>query len=182
MPLTFLSSGQKWSVPILVAAGLFPLALAAQDQPDTPETVQVALAGFTLEPERTETGALVLDEAGAPVMQRIALDDSVVTPGDQVLYVITVDNPTAEPAVNLQLGVQVAAELLLDPDSFIGPEGLVVEWAGSEELTSFSPIFVEIEGETVMNADLDDLRALRLTLPELPPAEEFSVEYTVTLR
>ncbi len=182
MPLTFLSSGQEWPVPILVAAGLFPLALAAQDPADTPETVQVALAGFTLEPERTETGALVLDEAGAPVMQRITLDDSTVTPGDQVLYVITVDNPTEEPAMNLQLGVQVAAELLLDPYSFIGPEGLVIDWAGAEAPDAFAPLFVEIDGETVMNADLDDLRALRLTLPKLPPAEEFSVEYTVTLR
>lgn len=182
MPFNPLIPVRKWSFCMLCAASLFPLELAAQDQSDTPETVQVALAGFTLEPERTETGALVLDDAGAPVMQRITLDDSTVTPGDQVLYVITVDNPTAEPAMNLQLGVQVAAELLLDPYSFVGPEGLVVEWAGSEELTKFNPIFVEIDGETVMNADLDDLRALRLTLPELPPAEEFSVEYTVTLR
>ncbi|MGY6535546.1 MAG: hypothetical protein ACXIVG_09405 [Pararhodobacter sp.] len=181
MPFSSLS-GQKWSVPVLVAAGLFPLALAAQEQSDPPETVQVALAGFTLEPERTEAGAPVLDDAGRPVMQRIALEDSTVTPGDQVLYVITVDNPTAEPAMNLQLGVQVAAELLLDPYSFTGPEGLAVEWAGAETPDAFAPLFVDIDGETVLQADLDDVRALRLTLPDLPPAGGFSVEYTVTLR
>ncbi len=180
--MTYVFHGQRWLQAAVLAAFLAPSVVTAQDQPDTPETVQVAFAGFTLEPALTETGAPVLDAAGAPVMQRIALDDSVITPGDQVLYVITVDNPTEEPAMNLQLGVQVAAELLLDPYSFIGPEGLVVEWAGSEEITKFSPIFVELDGEMALQADLDDLRALRLTLPKLPPAEEFSVEYTVTLR
>ncbi len=182
MPLTFLSAGQKWSAPMLVIAGMFPLALAAQDQADPPDTVQIALAGFTLEPERDATGAPVLDEAGEPVMQRITLDDSIVTPGDQVLYVITVENPTEDPAINLQLGVQVAAELLLDPYSFVGPEGLVIDWADAEAPEDFAPLFVELDGETVMQADLDSLRALRLTLPELRPTEEISVEYTVTLR
>ena len=182
MPLTFLSVGQKWSAPMLVIAGMFPLALAAQDQTDPLDTVQVALAGFTLEPERDATGAPVLDEAGEPVMQRITLDESVVTPGDQVLYVITVTNPTEETAMNLQLGVQVAAEVMLDPYSFVGPENLVLEWADAENLTNFRPIFSVADGEMVLEAELDIMRALRLTLPELLPAEEISVEYTVTLR
>ena len=112
-------------------------------------------------------------------MQRITLDESVVTPGDQVLYVITVENPTEEPAMNLQLGVQVAAELLLDPYSFVGPEGLVIAWSDAEAPEDFALLFVELDGETVMQADLDTLGALRLTLPELPPTEEISVEYTV---
>ena len=182
MPLTFLSVGQKWSPPMLVIAGMFPLALAAQDQTDPLDTVQVALAGFTLEPERTDTGAPVLDEEGNPVMQRIPLDESVVIPGEQVLYVITVENPTEEPASDLQLGVQVAAELLLDPYSFNGPAGLVIYWADGDALTDFAPLFAEIDGEMVLNADLDELRALRLTLPELQQSEQSSVEYTVTLR
>lgn len=182
MPFVSLSSGQKWLVAILVAAGLFPLPMAAQDQPPPPETVQVAFAGFTLTPERDDTGGLVLDEAGEPVMRRITLDDSVITPGDQILYVITVDNPTETPAMNLQLGLQVAAELLLDPYSFIGPDGLIFEWADAENPTNFRPIFEIIDGETVLEADLDLLRALRLTLPVLKPSEQVSVEYTVNLR
>lgn len=172
----------KWAVPVLFAAVVFPLAARAQDQSDPPETVRVALAGFTLEPERTETGVLVLDEAGEPIMQRISLDESVITPGDQVLYVITVENPTEAPAMNLQLGVQVAAEVLLDPYSFVSPQDLVLEWADAENPSDFRPIFGVADGETVLEADLDIMRALRLTLPELLPSEEISVEYTVTLR
>jgi len=181
MPLTFLSV-QKWSVLIIITAVMFPLASGAQDHADLPDTVQVALAGFTLEPELTETGTPILDEAGAPVMQRITLDESVITPGDQVLYVITVANPTEEPAMNLRLGVQAAAEVLLDPYSLVGPEGLVLEWADADNPTYFRPVFGVVDGETVLEADLDELRALRLTLPELPPSDAFSVEYTVTLR
>ncbi len=174
--------GQRWLQVAVIAAFLAPLAVTAEGEPEVPKTVQVAFEGFTQKPALTETGEPILDEAGEPVMQRIALDDSVVTPGDQVLYVVTIDNPTTEPMLIPQLGVQVAAELLLDPYSFVGPEGLVLEWAGSEEPTKFNPVFVEVDGETVMNADLDDLRALRLTLPKLPPAEKASVEYNVSLR
>lgn len=179
---TFLPTGQKRLLSGLVAVGMFPLALAAQYETDPEKTVQVALEGFTLEPERDDTGAPVLNEAGEPIMQRIMLDESVITPGDQVLYVITVTNPTEESALNLQLGLQVAPELLLDPYGFVGPEGLIIDWADVETPDIFAPLFVEIEGETVMQADLDALGALRLTLSELPSAEEIHVEYTVTLR
>lgn len=176
--------GQKWLLVSLCVVCLTPVALVAkeQDSVTSPTTVQVALAGYTFAPHLTETGAPVLDEAGDPVILRVPLDESIVTPGDQVLYVVTLDNPTTEPAMNLQLGAQVAAELLLDPYSFIGPEGLVTEWADADAPDQFRPIFEEIDGEVVMTADLDALRTLRLTLPELPPSEEVSVEYTVTLR
>jgi len=167
---------------ILLAIGLAPSVLAAQDQDLAPATVQVSLAGFTLAPDLTETGAPVLDEAGEPVILRLPLDESVITPGDQVVYVITLDNPTEEPAMNLQIGAQVAAELLLDPYSITGPEGLAMEWADEDEPTNFRQVFAEIDGETIMQADLDSLRALRLTLPELLPSGQASLEYTVTLR
>jgi len=146
------------------------------------DTVKVALAGYTLEPELTENGSPVLDDDGKPVISRVPLDESVITPGDVVLYVITLDNPTDDPAMNLQLGAQIAAELVLDPFSITGPDGLVVEWADEENPDQFIPIFEEIDGEQVMTADLDALRALRLTLPELPPSEQSIVEYTATLR
>lgn len=161
---------------------LLPSLLAAESHGAPAESLEVFLEGYTLEPELTETGTPVLDDAGQPVLQRISLDDSVITPGDRVLYAITLNNPTEDPAMNLQLGLQVTAELLLDPYSFEGPEGLVVEWADADNLTEFYPIFIEVEGETLMQADLDNLRALRLTIPELPAAKEFSVEYAVTLR
>lgn len=182
MPNLTLACSRK-GLHILAAALYLPATtLFAQDAPEVPDTVQVTLEGFTLTPAVTDTGAPMLDDEGVPVMERITLDESVITPGDQVLYVITLNNPTDEPAENLQLGVQVAAELLLDPDSFVGPEDLVIEWADVENLTEFLPIFVEVDGETLMQANLETLRALRLTLPELPPSEDVSVEYTVTLR
>lgn len=149
---------------------------------DAPDTVQVTLAGYTLAPELTETGEPVLDDAGEPVFMRVPLDESIITPGDVVLYVITLDNATDDPAMNLQLGAQIAAELVLDPFSITGPDGLVVEWADGEAPDQFNPVFEEVDGEQVMTADLDALRALRLTLPELPPSDQSSVEYTATLR
>jgi hypothetical protein len=182
MPKHFpMRSLRRLHVAVFVVC-LAPSAVIAQESEGPPDTVQVALAGYTLAPELTETGMPVLDDAGEPVMLRVPLDASVITPGDQVLYVISVENPTSEGAANLQLGVQVAAELMLDPYSFVGPEGLVIDWANLEAPDTFAPLFVEIGGETVMQADLDTLRALRLTLPDLPPAEDFSVEYTATLR
>ena len=101
----------------LLTTILSPVMLAAQQEPKTDHTMQVAIAGFTLAPLLTETGVAVLDNDDAPVLQRIPLDESVITPGDQVLYVIAVENPTEILAANLQLGVQIAAELLLDPYS-----------------------------------------------------------------
>lgn len=172
--------------PAAIFWGLLTAVVPAQAFGETPgetePSIQVQLEGFTLAPALDAGGTPRLDDSGEPVTLRVPLDESVITPGDQVLYLITVDNPTEEPALDLTLTVQLAAELLLDPFSFAGPEGLVVDWADAENLTEFRPVFVEVDGQTVMQADLESLRALRLTLPELPPSEEFSVEYTVTLR
>ncbi|MCC5960815.1 MAG: hypothetical protein JJU08_15890 [Rhodobacteraceae bacterium] len=150
--------------------------------PALPDTVQITLAGYTLTPELTDTGAPVLDDDGAPVMVRVPLDESVVTPGDRVLYVITLDNPTADPALNLSLGASVPAEVVLDPFSFDPAQGVLVQWADAQTPDTFIPLFEEIDAEHVMTADLNALRALRLALPELPPATQMHVEYTVTLR
>lgn len=185
--------GQAWARcwRRVVLAALFGVATAATAQ-DTPAAadateavtpaVQVTLAGFTFAPELTEDGEPVLDENGAPVILRVPLADSVVTPGDQVEYVITLDNPTDEPALDVALGAQVAGELLLDPFSFTGPDGLDIAWADDEAPDNFRPLFEEIDGETVMTADLDALRILRLTLPALAPTAQYSIAYTVTLR
>lgn len=178
--------GRNIRRPALVLWALLLAALPAPALSETtteaPTTVQVRLEGFTLAPALAADGTPERDESGEPVILRVPLEESVITPGDQVLYLITLDNPTAEPALDLTLTVQLAAEVQLDPFSFAGPEGLVVDWADAEDLTEFRPIFVEVDGQTVMQADLESLRALRLTLPELPPSEQFSVEYTVTLR
>jgi uncharacterized repeat protein (TIGR01451 family) len=159
-----------------------PPALANTEADAPPPSIQVVLSGYALAPELADDGAPVLDDAGQPVIRRVPLEDSVITPGDQILYVINLQNPTEDPALDLTLTVQVAAEVRLDPYSLTGPVGLIVEWDDADPETGFQDIFVEIAGETVMQADLDELRALRLTLPELPPSDAFSVEYTVTLR
>lgn len=166
-----------------------PAAVTAQQVAPTatpPEeaatAVLVTLEGFTLIPELTEDGAPVLDDAGTPVMIRVPLAESVVTPGDRVLYVITLDNQTADPATDVQLGAQVAAEVELDPFSFTGPDGLEIAWADAETPDVFRPVFEQIDGEEVMTADLETLRRLQLTLPELAPTEQFQVTYFVTLR
>lgn len=158
--------------------------LAAQDTPADPPplSVQVTFAGYTLIPEQSEDGQPVLDEDGQPVMTRLPLEDSVITPGDQVLYVITLDNPMPEPAMGLSVGAQISASLRLDPFSITGPENLGIEWADEENPTNFRPFFDEIEGQDTIAADLDTLRALRLTLPELRPEAQISIEYTATLR
>lgn len=182
MPEQLTMRSLRWLQFAVFVVCFAPSALIAQDQDEPPSTVLVALAGYTLAPELTETGLPVLDDAGEPVILRVPLDESVITPGDEVLYVITVENPTDAAATNLQLGAQIAVELVLDPFNITGPEGLVSEWADSESPEMFRPFFEEIDGEQVMTADLDALRVLRLTLPELPPSEEFSVEYTAILR
>ena len=174
-----------WLFTILCLFSAAPGVLVAQDAPEATQTepqVAVTLAGFTLAPALDEDGEPVLDDDGAPVIERVPLADSLVTPGDQVLYVITLDNQTEDPALSITLGAQVAGEVLLDPFSFAGPDGLDIAWADAETPDRFRPLFEEIDGETVMTADLDTLRSLRLTLPELAPEAQFLVEYTVTLR
>jgi hypothetical protein len=169
------------AVPLIAQTPpLAPPALAPDAQPA--ETVRVGLSGFTFAPALDEAGQPVLDDAGQPVILRVPLDDSLLTPGEAVLYVLTLDNPTPDPALDLILHAQVAAEVMLDPFSLTAPAGLVVEWADAEAPDSFRPLFEVIEGEAVLQADLDTLRALRLTLPELPPESQVGIEYTVTLR
>lgn len=167
-----------------VQTGTAQVDPAQTDPAATPvaDTVQVALSAFTLRPARDAAGAPVLDDAGQPVILRVPLDDSLLTPGEVVLYQIAVENPTDTPALDLALRAEVAAEVVLDPHSIAGPEGLALEWSDAEAPDLFRPLFAVIDGERVMQADLDALRALRLTLPELPPAGRASVEYTVTLR
>lgn len=144
--------------------------------------ISVTIAGFTLVPALAEDGTPALDAQGNPIINRVPLAESVVTPGDAVLYLITLNNPTPDPATDLQVGAKVAAEVLLDPYSITGPEGLGLEWSDAETPEVFRPLFEEIEGEIRMQADLETIRNLRLTLPELASEASLQVGYTVTLR
>jgi uncharacterized repeat protein (TIGR01451 family) len=145
-------------------------------------TLQMRMAGFTLAPEVDADGAPVLDGNGLPVILRLPLEDSVLTPGEVVLYAIALDNPTTDPAHEVTLTARVAPEVLLDPFSLTGPEGLIVVWADDENPEAFFPLFEWIDGEWVMQADLATLRRLRLTLPPLLPTESAQIEYAVTRR
>ena len=148
--------------------------------------LSVAIAGFTLLPVMADDGTQARDEAGQPLFQRRPLADSVVTPGDAILYVIRVENSTAAPAENLQIGAQVAPELLFDPYSVAGPDAqalrMALEWADAETPDQFRPVFVLVDGQPQMQADLATLRALRFHLPFLPVGGMAEIEYTVTLR
>lgn len=178
----------RWPSAFLAGAMALVLAGASFAQDTAPAedaaepAVVVAMAGFTLLPAMDEDGAPLLDDDGNPIILRVPLAESVITPGDAVLYVITLENQTADAATDLQIGAQVAAEVLLDPYSVIAPEGLVLEWADAETPETFRPVFEQIEGEIVMQADLDTIRTLRLTLPALDPGAAALIEYTVTLR
>ena len=161
-----------------------PAADAAADAPA--DMLSVAIAGFTLLPVMADDGTQARDEAGKPLFQRRPLADSVVTPGDAILYVIRVENSTAAPAENLQIGAQVAPELLFDPYSVAGPDAqalrMALEWADAETPDQFRPVFVLVDGQPQMQADLATLRALRFHLPFLPVGGMAEIEYTVTLR
>ena len=161
-----------------------PAADAAADAPA--DMLSVAMAGFTLLPVMADDGTQARDDTGQPLFQRRPLADSVVTPGDAILYVIRVENSTAEPAENLQIGAQVAPELLFDPYSVAGPDAqalrMALEWADAETPDQFRPVFVLVDGQPQMQADLATLRALRFHLPLLPVGGMAAIEYTVTLR
>jgi uncharacterized repeat protein (TIGR01451 family) len=161
-----------------------PAADAAADAPA--DMLSVAMAGFTLLPVMADDGTQARDDTGQPLFQRRPLADSVVTPGDAILYVIRVENSTAAPAENLQIGAQVAPELLFDPYSVAGPDAqalrMALEWADAETPDQFRPVFVLVDGQPQMQADLATLRALRFHLPFLPVGGMAEIEYTVTLR
>jgi hypothetical protein len=115
-------------------------------------------------------------------MIRVALDDSVIVPGNRIHYAITLENPTPEAATDLALGAQIAPEVLLDPFAITGPEGMALEWSDAEAPDLFRPVFEVVEGETRMLADLEAIRQLRITLPLLVSAEAATITYSVTLR
>lgn len=167
-----------------VQAQSAPSPSPAADAPA--DMLSVAMAGFTLLPVMADDGTQARDEAGQPLFQRRPLADSVVTPGDAILYVIRVENSTAAPAENLQIGAQVAPELLFDPYSVAGPDAqalrMALEWADAEVPDQFRPVFVLVDGQPQMQADLATLRALRFHLPFLPVGGMAEIEYTVTLR
>lgn len=153
----------------------------AETAPTAP-ALSVTLTGFTLVPVLAEDGTPELDEDGNPVMARVALEDSVIVPGDRIHYEITLDNPTPEAATDLSLGAQIAPEVLLDPFTITGPEDMALAWSDAEAPELFRPVFEVVEGETLMLADLDTIRQLRITLPRLASAEAATIAYSVTLR
>lgn len=112
LPFDLCLTGQKWSVCAVLPESLFPFALAAQYPSDNPETVQIALAGFALEPERTDTGPPVFDRPRQPVKQRIGLHKYLFAQGDKGPSMTTPDNPTKGPAMNPALHLRMAAERL----------------------------------------------------------------------
>lgn len=125
-------------VALGLAAGFGLGAAQAQTAPapaaeTTEALLSVAMAGYTLVPVLGDDGTQARDDQGQPVFQRRPLADSVVTPGDAILYVIRVENNTADPAKNLQIGAQVAPEVLFDPYSVSGPDvqalRMALEWA-----------------------------------------------------
>jgi hypothetical protein len=166
----------------LLALVLVVPATVGASQSDQPPRVEVRLNGYVLTPALDGDGAPQRDETGAPVILRVPLADGVVTPGDPVLYVVQLANRTDSSADHLVLTADLAAELQLDPFSILGPAGLDVAWTDDPEQGDFRPLFDEIDGERTMVANLDTLRALRLTLPALAPGRDVSVEYTTTLR
>lgn len=178
-------------VALGLAAGFGLGAAQAQTAPapaaeTTEALLSVAMAGYTLVPVLGNDGTQARDDQGQPVFQRRPLADSVVTPGDAILYVIRVENNTADPAKNLQIGAQVAPEVLFDPYSVSGPDvqalRMALEWADAETPDQFRPVFVLVDDQPQMQADLATLRALRFHLPVLPVGGMAEIEYTVTLR
>jgi uncharacterized repeat protein (TIGR01451 family) len=171
---------RKIAIVLILSAA--PLIAQVVPNMDAPPTVHVQVEGFTEVPALTDTGGPRLDENGLPVFPRVPVADSIITPGDTVIYVITVENQTEQPAANMSVTAVVAAEVTLDPFSFVYADGVVVTWADTENPNVFRPLFEIVDGDDVMTADLDLLRFLRLQLPELPPANLTRVEYKVTLR
>jgi uncharacterized repeat protein (TIGR01451 family) len=166
---------------VLALAMAVPPPSPARAQ-DDPGAVRIAMAGFSLGIARDEDGEPLVDDDGAPVLIRIPLADSAVTPGDRVVFVIQLDNATDTAASEVTLIARIAAEVLFDPFSLTGPEDLGVAWAHRENPDHFLPLFDEVESTRVLLADLDALNALRLTLPLLAAGSQLSAEYAVTLR
>jgi len=175
-------NGRNWLGRVSIVLCLVAHPISARSEQPEPPPVEVRLSGYTLVPEQTADGLAVLDEVGQPVIQRVPLDDSIVKPGGLVLYVIALENLTDDPVLQMTLTAPVAPDVVLDPFSMTGTEGLIVDWAGGDNPDLFLPLFEEIAGEQVMQANLDALRMLRLSLPALPPSGQAWLEYTVTLR
>ncbi len=169
-----------WVVAVALA---WAPAIADTPEPDAiPEQVQTRITAFTLVPEIAEDGAPVLDGDGAPVFLRVSLEDSVITPGETIVYVVTLANLTPDLVEDLTIHAPLAREILLDPHSIVSDGLLALDWAGEDAPHLFAPLFEVIDGEETLQADPDMIAVLRFSLAALLPGEERDLSYVATLR
>lgn len=153
------------------AALLFCLAAA----PGAAGTVSVELLSFKL----VET----TDAAGAPEVLRAPA--AGILPGDRVLYRIELANAGTETAEELAMELPVAAELILDPESFASDAELLVTFAtriAPEAFAALAALDVPTDEGGTRPATPEDLGAVRVEIAAIGPDAQAFVEYAATLR
>ena len=116
------------------------------------------------------------DANGDKVVTREPLD--VATPDQTVIYKITLKNEEKDPVSDVVLNIPISDALTIQPQSFTADVDMTVTFSVD------GVAFEEFDALTVddRKANADDLTKVKITIPELPQAEVFFVEYDAIVK
>jgi uncharacterized repeat protein (TIGR01451 family) len=116
------------------------------------------------------------DANGDKVVTREPLD--VATPDQTVIYKITLKNEEKDPVSDVVLNIPISDALTIQPQSFTADVDMTVTFSVD------GVAFEKFDALTVddRKANADDLTKVKITIPELPQAEVFFVEYDAIVK
>ncbi|SER86956.1 conserved repeat domain-containing protein [Tranquillimonas rosea] len=121
----------------------------------------------------------VVTDAGETEYQPV----ETAVPGDPLIYRIQLENTDPVPANSVGLSLPLDESLAIDPTSVSAGTSLEVAFSadGGESFAPFEDLTVEVGGET-RQAQATDLTHLRVTIDQVEPQSDVTVEYDAVVR
>jgi uncharacterized repeat protein (TIGR01451 family) len=122
----------------------------------------------------------VTDTSGNIILERVPLD--VAIPNQTVIYKITVHNSERETVSNVALNIPVSDSLLIKPGSFTSDIDMNVTFSLDGVTFDVFDTLKANEEDTARQAVPEDIKAVRIDIPELPRDETYFIEYDAVVR
>jgi hypothetical protein len=144
-------------------------------------------SGYTQPSMETQAWAVLYsqDEEGQIVQTLSSVEDAQTQPGTVVLYEMTIINPTNEDLTNIVMDSEFPDEILLQDNSFSGPENFSVDYTAqvtSDDIVYYPlyPVSEDVVDATVPSTQ--DIETLRVTVPVVPANTKILVTYAGKIR
>lgn len=122
----------------------------------------------------------IKDRNGDPILERKPLE--VASPNQTVIYRITVENSGKTKAEDIVLNIPISKSLVIKPNTFVSDIKMKASFSiDGKTFYPFSDLKVA-EGETVRAAAQEDIKTVRIDIPEVPRQESFFVEYDAIIQ